>query len=147
MEPITVAISAFSALKTGVRLGKDLSSLTKEIGTLWNAIDDTKKKHEKKKRSPFRSVEEEALNTFIDKKQADDMEEQLRLLVIATRGHSGWQELLRLRGQIRKERQAEQERVRKRRRQILEIVIGSVALLFGLAGLIGFALYLVTVRP
>lgn len=139
MEPISAAIAAVSAIKAGVSLGKDISGMSKEIGALWNNLDKVKDDHQKKKSSMFSSAEEEALATFTAKKQAEDLENQLRDIVIATRGFNGWQELIKMRGEVRKRRQEEAEAKRRRRKQILEIVVGSIAMI---AGLVGFFIFL-----
>lgn len=141
MEPISVALAAVAAIKSGVQMGKDISTLGKEVGQLWGAIDQVKNEHNKKKSSRG-SVEEEALSTFIDAKRAQDLEDELRQIIIYTRGMNAWQELLRLRGQIRKERQAQEAARKRRNRQILEITIGTILLSLGVVGLIIFVLFL-----
>jgi len=142
MEPISVALAAVAAIKSGVQMGKDISTLGKEVGQLWGAIDQVKSAHNKKK-SGRGSVEEEALSTFIDAKRAQDLEDELRQIIIYTRGMNAWQELLRLRGQIRKERQAQEAARRRRNRQILEITIGAILLSLGIVGLAIFVLFLI----
>jgi len=49
----------------------------------------------------FRTVEEEALTTFMDKKKAQDLEDNLRQIIIYSRGPNAWQELLKLRVEIK----------------------------------------------
>lgn len=141
MEPISVALAAVAAIKSGVQMGKDISTLGKEVGQLWGAIDQVKNAHSKKKSSRG-SVEEEALSTFIDAKRAQDLEDELRQIIIYTRGMNAWQELLRLRGQIRKERQAQEAARKRRNRQILEITIGAILLSLGIVGLAIFVIFL-----
>ncbi|MEL0119941.1 MAG: hypothetical protein VXB01_13465 [Opitutae bacterium] len=143
MEPISTAIAAVSAIKAGVQMGKDIGLMTREIGQLWNSIDKVKDDHNKKKSSMFTTVEEEALATFTAKKQAEDLENQLREIVIATRGFNGWQELIKLRTEIRKKRQDEAKEKARKRRQTLEIIAGSIVIIFGLGGLILFAMWLI----
>ena len=41
-EPITIALSAFAAVKAGVAGAKSMAELGKDLGTLWQAIDDVK---------------------------------------------------------------------------------------------------------
>ena len=136
MEPITTAMAAFSAIKAGVSAGREIASLGKEIGSLFDAIDNVKGDHQKKKSRQIMSANEEALDTFVARKQAEDLEHQLRQIVIATRGISAWQELIRLRGQIRTER-AEAERAKRARRQKL---IEDIILWVGIILLIGICL-------
>ena len=136
MEPITTAMAAFSAIKAGVSAGREIASLGKEIGSLFDAIDNVKGDHQKKKGRQIMSANEEALDTFVARKQAEDLEHQLRQIIIATRGISAWQELIRLRGQIRTER-AEAERSRRAKRQKL---IEDIVLWIGIILLIGICL-------
>ena len=136
MEPITTAMAAFSAIKAGVSAGREIASLGKEIGSLFDAIDSVKGDHQKKKSRQIMSANEEALDTFVARKQAEDLEHQLRQIVIATRGISAWQELIRLRGQIRTER-AEAERSKRARRQKL---VEDIVLWVGIILLIGICL-------
>ena len=131
MEPISLALSAVAAIKTGVQMGKDITSLGKEVGQLWGALDAVNQAHEKKKNSPFKTVEEEAMETFIAKQQAKDLEEELRQIIIYTRGMNAWQELIRMRGEIRRKRIEDEKRRKKERRAMLEIIALSVALIVG----------------
>ena len=40
-------MASFAAVKTGVKLGKDITSLGKDLGKLFTAIDDAKNTHER----------------------------------------------------------------------------------------------------
>ena len=105
MEPISVALTAFTAIKTGLTAGKEISSLAGDLGKLWDACDAANAKHSKKRNSQFNmSANEEALSTFVAKQQAKDLEDELRELIIYTRGQSAWHELLQLRADIKRER-------------------------------------------
>ena len=112
MDPITVAMTAFAAIKSGVKLGKDAQSMMSDIGKMWGAIDEVRGQHKRKKKSPFSSANEEALETFAALKKAEDLERELEKVVKMTRGFYAWQELLKIRGQIKRER-LEAERARK----------------------------------
>lgn len=142
MEPISLALSAVAAIKTGVQMGKDITSLGREVGQLWGAIDAVNQAHEKKKNSPFKTVEEEAMETFIAKQRAKDLEEELRQIIIYTRGMNAWQELIRMRGEIRRKRIEDEKRRKKERREMLEVIALSVALIVGLGALGVFVWFL-----
>lgn len=142
MEPISLALSAVAAIKTGVQMGKDITSLGKEVGQLWGAIDAVNQAHEKKKNSPFKTVEEEAMETFIAKQRAKDLEEELRQIIIYTRGMNAWQELIRMRGEIRRKRIEDEKRRKKERREMLEVIALSVALIIGIGALGVFVWFL-----
>jgi hypothetical protein len=130
MEPISAAVAAFTALKAGVAAGREIASLGKQIGTLFDAIDQCKSDHSKKKNRQVLSANEEALDTFVARQKADDIEKQLRDVVISTRGWGAWQELLKLRAEIRRERAAEEKRKKLAQAKMIENIIiwGSVAL-------------------
>ena len=119
MDPLTI----FAGVKAGIAAGKEITSLAKDLGALFDAIDGAKKDHEKKKNSLFSSSNEEALDTFVKRKQANDIEDQLREIVISTRGFSAWQELVDLRKEVRVRRKKEQEEQQKKREKLLEAIL------------------------
>ena len=139
MDPLTI----FAGVKAGIAAGKEIASLAKDLGSLFDAIDSAKSNHEKKKSSPFSSANEEALDTFVKRKQADDIEEQLRQIVISTRGFSAWNELLALRKDIRVQRKKDLEAKKKKQEELFDQIVlwGCILLLvvltagFGLLGL------------
>ena len=61
MDPISIAMASFAAVKTGVKLGKDITSLGKDLGKLFTAIDDAKNTHERAAKGKG-SAQEKALN-------------------------------------------------------------------------------------
>jgi len=126
-DPLSIAIASFTAIKAGVSAGKEIQSLAKDIGSLWDSIDAVKNDHNKKKNSVLHlSANEEAMETFIAKKRADDMENELRNIVIMTRGLNAWQELIQLRVQIKKDRIDARKKAIKARRELLETIGISV---------------------
>lgn len=139
MDPLTI----FAGVKAGIAAGKEIASLAKDLGSLFDAIDSAKSNHEKKKSSPFSSANEEALDTFVKRKQADDIEEQLRQIVISTRGFSAWNELLALRKDIRVQRKKALAAKKKKQEELFDQIVlwGCILLLvvltagFGLLGL------------
>lgn len=81
-----------------------MQDLGKDIGKLFDSIDVLRGEHSKARSSPFASANEEAMDTFINKKKAEDMENELREIILATRGYDAWQELIRLRAEIKRKR-------------------------------------------
>jgi len=132
MDPITIAMASFSAVKAGVSAGKEITSLAKDIGSLFQAIDDIKDDRSKKRDSVFANSNEEALSTFVARKKAEDMEEELRQIVIATRGFSAWGELVELRKEIRVRNKKEREEKRKKTQKMVENILlyGGIGLIF-----------------
>jgi len=153
IDPVTAiagATAAFNAIKSGFSVGRDIESMAGDLGRWMNCISDLKKSEEMNKKPPLfkklfqaGSVEEEAMQIFMAKKKAEDMRDQLRQIIVATRGPSAWDELIKTEGDIRKKRQEMIYAQEERRRQVFEViaVIGLV-LVIG-ATLVGF-LYLYT---
>ena len=123
MDPITIAMASFSAIKAGVSAGKEITSLAKDIGSLFEAIDQAKDNHDKKRSSIFANANEEALDTYVNRKKAEDLENNLREIIIATRGYSAYQELINLRKDIRVQRKKELEDKRKRSEEFWESML------------------------
>ena len=144
MEPISVALTAFTAIKAGVTAGKEISSLAGDLGKLWDACDAANARHSKKRNSQFNmSANEESLSTFVAKQQAKDLEDELRELIIYTRGQSAWHELLQLRADIKRERKEAELLAKRQREEKLEmlLVIGGTVLLGAMAlGLVWFVI-------
>ena len=139
MDPFTM----LAAIKGGISAGKQIHSMSKEIAGFFDSVDTAKKNHQKKKDSPFASANEEALDTFMKRQAAIDAEAQLREMIIATRGFSQWQELLKLRRDIANERrEAERKaRIEAQERQeaivIITLVIMGILALGALVAMVG----------
>ena len=77
----------------------------------------------KKKNKIFQTVEEEAMDTFLAKQKAKDLEDQLRQIIILTRGVGAWAELVKMRGDIRVKRQEERARLKKEREELIQTIV------------------------
>ncbi len=134
-------MASFTAIKTGVKLGKDIHSLGKDLGKMWTAIDDAKNTHAQASKGKG-SAQEKALTTYIAAVQARDLEKQLRDIIIDTRGFKGWNELQAIRQQVMKEEREGRYKAMQRRNQINNIIgifIGVIIMAAGALGLIWFA--------
>ena len=135
-------MASFAAIKTGVKLGKDISSLGKDLGKMWTAIDDAKNTHAQASKGKG-SAQEKALSTYINAVRARDLEDQLRSIIIDTRGFKGWNELQAIRQQVMKEEREGRYKAIQRRNQIKSIlgaVLGVLIIGAGGAGLVWFAM-------
>jgi len=138
IDPLT----AFAAIKGGISAGKQLHSMSKEIAGFFDSVDNAKKAHAKKKSSAFASANEEAMATWQAKQDAEDMEQQLRELICRTRGYSAYQDLLKLRREIRVERQERERQLRKEKEEMQEMIAITmvvISMLILISG--GFAVY------
>jgi len=134
-------MASFTAIKTGVKLGKDIHSLGKDLGKMWTAIDDAKNTHAQASKGKG-SAQEKALSTYINAVRARDLEDQLRSIIIDTRGFKGWNELQAIRQQVMKEEREGRYKAMQRRNQInniIGIIVGVVIMAAGALGLVWFA--------
>ncbi len=131
---LSAATTAFNAIKKGFEVGRDIESMSNDLGRWMGSVSDINKADEYAKNPPLfkklfasGSVEEEAMASFMAKKKAEDMRYQLKQIISLTRGPQAWEELLRTEGEIRKKRQAAIYAQKERQRQIFEwtaVIIG-----------------------
>ena len=134
MDPVTafgVATTAYKTIVAGFKVGKQVESMSKDLGRWMGAIQAVKEGHSKKKNRMFGSVEEEALETFAMKKKAIAMENELRNFVNLNYGPNAWNEVIRIQAEIRKQKKEAEEEAKRKQRQIIEnTVIGGFILFF-----------------
>ena len=134
MEPILVAGLAYKAIVAGINHGKEISQLGKDVGKLWGAIDQARADHSSARNSPFRgSAEEEAMDTFVNLQKAKDYEDQLRAIILETRGYGAWQELIKLRADIKERKRKEKIARDIARRERLEMIGKAILVFLGIA--------------
>ena len=141
IDPVTAlaaATAAFTTIKKGFEVGRDVESMAGDLSRWMGAVSDIKKCEEYSKRPPLfkklfaaGSVEEEAMQTFMAKKKAEDMRDQLKQIIILSRGMSAWDELVRTEADIRKKRQQAIYAQQELRRKVIEIV--AVVVVVGIA--------------
>lgn len=142
MDPFII----LGGLSAGIKAGKQLYSLKKQVTEFFDVVDEAKQKHSKKRNSLFASSNEEALSTFLDAQGAKDAEEELREIIVNSRGFSAWTELQNIRKEIRQQRKAEeaQRQVDRQKRAeaalTVAVVVLSAIALFG--GMYLFAIYM-----
>ena len=126
LDPVSIT-TAYTAVKKGIEVGKDITQLMSEIGSLWSAIEEVETGYRKEKQNK-KSVEEEALDLFAAKCAAKDAEENLRNIVIATRGFNAWNDMMRMRIDLRKKRKQLAAQKAQEKKELLEtiMIIGAV---------------------
>ena len=150
MDPVTISIAvgvaskAFSAIKQGFAVGRDLEQMSGDIGRWMGAVSDVDNA-EKQAKNPGvfgkvfggGSIETTALQAYSAKKKLEEQRYELKMFLNMTHGPQAYDELLQMEGQIRKERQATIYKQQQIRRQIgegigwlfLVLVIGGFLLL------------------
>lgn len=140
VSAVAMATAAFNTIKSGFAAGREIESMAGDLGRWMNAVSDIKKAEEYSKKPPLfkklfaaGSVEEEALQTLMAKKKAEDMRNELKNIISMTRGPAAWQELLKTEGDIRKRRQKAIYDQKERQKHFFEVVaIGLLGtLVFG----------------
>lgn len=138
VSALATASAAFGVLKKGFAVGRDIEQMAGDLGRWMNAMSDLSEAEKQAKNPPLfkklafkGSVEEEAMHAFAAKKKADDMRYELKQWISMTLGSSHWEELVRMEGQIRKQRQETIYKQAERRRKFVEwasiIIFGTVA--------------------
>ena len=151
LDPISAmaaGTAAFNAIKKGISIGRDIESMASDIGRWMNAISDITEAEKQAKNPPIfkklafsQSVEAEAMEAFARKSKMEAQRAELKQWISLAMGPSKWEELVRMEGKIRKERQETIYKQAQRRRAFLEgvaIFIGICAVLASAGGLAWF---------
>ena len=126
IDPITamsVAVNAFGTIKRMVAAGKEVEDTLSQIGRFYGAVSDLSEHRRQADNPPLfkkiiaaKSVNEEAMETYTRTKRTQQMERELRELLMYQYGKDGYQELVDLRRSIAAQREKTiylQERKRK----------------------------------
>ena len=150
IDPVTavsVATAAFNTIKQGFNAGREFESMAGDLSRWMGAVSDIKKAEEYNRNPPLfkklfqaGSVEEEALQTLMAKKKAEDMRDQLKNLIMFTRGPAAWDELLKTEADIRKKRQKMIYDQQEYRRKVIEFTVWGLVVLL-IVGFLGFLFY------
>ena len=129
VSAVALATGAFNTIKAGFAAGREIETMAGDLSRWMGAVSDIKKAEELNQKPPLfkklfasGSLEEEALQIFMAKKKAEDMRDQLKQIIVFSRGPAAWDELLKTEGDIRKKRQKAIYDQAERRRFWLEIL-------------------------
>ena len=153
MDPITISVAvgvaskAFSAIKQGFAVGRDIEQMSGDIGRWMGAVSDVDNAEKQAKNPPLfgklfkaGSIEEAAMSAYAAKKKLEEQRYELKMFLNMTHGPQAYDELLQMEGQIRKQRQQTIYKQQQLRRQVGE----GIAWLFLVAIIGGFILLLVS---
>lgn len=154
MDPVTISLAvgvaskAFSAIKQGFAVGRDIEQMSGDIGRWMGAVSDVDNAEKQAKNPPLfgklfkaGSIEEAAMAAYAAKKKLEEQRYELKTFLNLTHGPGAYDELLQMEGQIRKERQQTIYKQQQLRRQLGEAITWViVALCVG-----GFAVLLASV--
>ena len=151
VDPVTAmatASAAFGAIKKGFAIGRDIEAMASDLSRWMGALSDLDQAEREAKNPPIfkklfggKTVEQEAIEIFASKKKAQAQRQELQQWIQYTMGQSHWDELIRMEGRIRKQRQETLYRQRERRRKFIEIV-SIIIFLLAVASFIFFIVWL-----
>ena len=135
MDPVTISIAvgvaskAFSAIKSGFAVGRDLEQMSGDL-TRWMGASSDIDNAEKQAKNPgifgkvfgAGSIEATALQAYSAKKKLEEQRYELKMFLNLTIGPNAYDELLQMEGEIRKERQRTIYKQQQLRKQIAEII-------------------------
>ena len=151
MDPLTitaamsVANSAFNAIKQGFSAARDIEQMSGDIGRWMGAVSDIDNAEKQAKNPPLfgklfkaGSIEEAALAAYAAKKKLEEQRYELKVFLNMTYGPQAYNDLLAMEGQIRKQRQETVYKQQQLRRQIGEAITWFivVAIIGGFAVLV-----------
>ena len=152
MDPISAmatASAAFGAIKKGFQVGRDIESMASDLGRWMGALSDLDMLEKEAKNPPIfkklfagKSVEQEAMETFAAKEKAESQRRELQNWIGMTMGKSKWDQLVKMEGTIRKQRQETLYKQRQRRRKFVEIVAWILMAVLGAGLLVGLVMFL-----
>lgn len=115
IDPVTamsVAVNAFGTIKRMVAAGKEVEDTLSQIGRFYGAVSDLSEHRRQADNPPLfkkiiaaKSVNEEAMETYTRTKRTQQMERELRELLMYQYGKDGYQELVDLRRSIAAQRE------------------------------------------
>jgi len=146
MDPVTISLAvgvaskAFSAIKQGFAVGRDIEQMSGDIGRWMGAVSDVDNAEKQAKNPPLfgklfkaGSIEEAAMAAYAAKKKLEEQRYELKMFLNLTHGPQAYNELLQMEGQIRKQRQETIYKQQQLRRQVGE-GIGWVFLILVMGG-------------
>jgi len=146
MDPVTISLAvgvaskAFSAIKQGFAVGRDIEQMSGDIGRWMGAVSDVDNAEKQAKNPPLfgklfkaGSIEEAAMAAYAAKKKLEEQRYELKMFLNLTHGPQAYNELLQMEGQIRKQRQETVYKQQQLRRQVGE-GIGWVFLILVMGG-------------
>ena len=142
---IAGAQAAYSFLKKGVSVGRDLQDMGQQLQQWANCMADIDQAEKMADKPPWYKAlgggtQAQAMEVFLARKQAQKMRDDLRELIShpAILGPSHWQEFLRIEAEIRKQKREHEFRKMDIKQTILEWIAGVFLFILGVGALVGF---------
>jgi hypothetical protein len=141
MDPLTIlalAKGSYEAIKTGVKLGKEVQSMFRDISNLMDSASKLTKlaaNPPKPKLFGKESAEKLAMDAYMAKREVEKMFAEAKNLFISEQGLQAWDWVMAETTRIKKEQKAAAEKAQKEH----EEAMGEL-MVYGAAGLVVFVL-------
>ena len=136
---IALATSAYSAIKKGIEIGRELQDMGGQLSEWASAISDLEYFERKAEDPPWYkafsgNAQAEAMEVFAAKKKIEAQRNELRTYIQYSYGQSGWEEFLRTEAEIRKRRAAHEHR----KAEIKEMLVSGLLIFLMLTSVTAF---------
>jgi hypothetical protein len=142
---IAGAQAAYSFLKKGVSVGRDLQDMGQQLQQWANCMADIDQAEKMAEKPPWYKAlgggtQAQAMEVFLARKKAQQMRDELRELIShpAILGPSHWQEFLRIEAEIRKQKREHDFRRMEIKQAIIEWTAGIALVVLLISGLAAF---------
>jgi len=139
VSAIALASSAYSAIKKGIEIGRELQDMGGQLSQWASAISDLEYFERKAEDPPWYkafsgNAQAEAMEVFAAKKKIEAQRNELRTYIQFSYGQSGWEEFLKTEADIRKRRAAHEHR----KAEIKEMIISGILILLIISSVTAF---------
>lgn len=150
LDPVSVisaASVAYSAIKRGIELGRELQDMSGQLATWAGAVSDLEFLAKKAEDPPWwkvgSNVQAEAVEIFAAKKRIQSQRDELKTYIQYSYGQDGWEELLRIEAQVRRRKQATEHKRAEMKERVVTVLLVILVLVGGFAalGLLAFILW------
>ncbi len=140
---ITAATTAFSMLKKGIAVGKDLQDMGGQLSKWAGAIADLDFADKQNQKPAWYKtlgggVQAQAMEIFAAKQKAAAMRQELKDYISVMYGPSKWQEILAIEADLRKQKREHEHRQMEIKQAIIEWTVGFALFVLGVGAIVGF---------
>ena len=140
---ITAATTAFSMLKKGIAVGKDLQDMGGQLSKWAGAIADLDFADKQNQKPAWYKtlgggVQAQAMEIFAAKQKAAAMRQELKDYISVMYGPSKWQEILEIEADLRKQKREHEHRRMEIKQAIIEWTAGFALFVLGVGAIVGF---------
>ena len=142
---LTAASKAFTAIKNGFAVGRDIESMGKDLSRWMGAVSDVDNA-EKQSKNPSilqklfkgREIEQSAIEAVVAKKKLEKQRHEMKMFMIMHYGENAWDDVIKMEGTIRRQRQKDIYE----RQQLIRKIWEYIGWFFLFCTLIGFVILL-----